>query len=119
MDTFRFLKWEMYENAQQLFTAILKLTKKVPKEFRYEIGSQIIRSALSISLNIAEGCGKRSDKELNRFLEIALGSAYETLACTDTLRRNRFITQVEFEEIQKKIESIVKQIGGFKKKLDV
>lgn len=119
METFQFLKWELYENAQQLLTAILKLTKKVPKEFRYEIGSQIVRSALSISLNIAERCGKRSDKESNCFLEIALGSAYETLARTDTLRRNRFFTQAEFEEIQEKIESIVKQIGGFKRKLDV
>jgi four helix bundle protein len=38
---------------------------------------QILRAVLSISTNIAEGCGKRSSKEFVRFLEIALASAQE------------------------------------------
>jgi len=90
----------------------------LPREFRYELGSQIIRSAFSIILNIAEGSGKISDKELNRFIEIALGSAYETLAAVDSLRRNQLISNNEFEEVFAKIASISNQLGGFKKKLD-
>ncbi len=118
MDKFRFVNWKVYQESQELFTFILKLVKKIPKEYRFELGSQVIRSSFSIILNIAEGSGKSSDKELNRFFEIALGSVYETMAATDTLLHNKFITQDEFANVVQKADSISKQIGGFKKKLD-
>ena len=55
MNKFRFLEWKVYQDSQELFTFILRSTKKLPKEFRFELGSQLIRSALSVVLNIAEG----------------------------------------------------------------
>ncbi len=112
------MEWQVYKDSQELLSLILKLVKKLPKEFRYELGSQIIRSAFSVILNIAEGSGKISDKELNRFIDISLGSLYETLAATDSLRKNKLITENEFEETFGKIVSISNQLGGFKKKLD-
>jgi len=118
MDKFRFLKWEVYCDAKESFSFILKIVKKLPKEYRFELGSQIIRSAFSIILNIAEGSGKISDKELNRFIEIALGSVNELLAATDVLKDNQFITKDEFDEIYKKLYSISNQLGGFKKVLN-
>ncbi len=117
MDKFRFLNWKVYKEAKLLFSIILKTIKKLPKEHRFELGSQIIRSAFSIILNIAEGSGKTSDKELNRFIEIALGSISETLAGVDILKDNGFINDNEFGEIYKKLDSISNQLGGFKKKL--
>ena len=89
----------------------------MPKEYRFELGSQIIRSTLSIILNIAEGSGKISDKELNRFIEISLGSANETLAASDVLKDNNLITLDEFKNIYDRLYSISSQLGGFKKKL--
>ena len=117
MNKFRFLKWEVYKDAKDLFGLILKIVKKLPREFRFELGSQFIRSAFSIILNIAEGSGKTSDKELNRFIDISLGSISELLAAVDVLRDNNFITNTEFDEIFKKLVSISNQLGGFKKKL--
>jgi len=117
MNKFRFLKWEVYKDAKDLFGLILKIVKKLPREFRFELGSQLIRSAFSIILNIAEGSGKTSDKELNRFIDISLGSISELLAAVDVLRDNNFITNTEFDEIFKKLVSISNQLGGFKKKL--
>jgi len=70
-----------------------------------------------IVLNIAEGCGKNSDKDFNRFLDISMGSAYETLTNLDVLQDNGFIDKFIFDDIHKKIESITNQLGGFKKKL--
>ena len=96
----------MYKDAQDLFSFVLKVVDKLPKKYRYELGSQIIRSCFSIILNIAEGSGKITDAELNRFLDIALGSAYETLAATDTFRKNNLITQKEFDFIHEKVSSI-------------
>ena len=118
MDKFRFLKWEVYQDSKKLFSFVLRLVKKLPKEYRFELGSQIIRCAFSIILNIAEGSGKISDKELNRFIEISLGSANELLAAVDVLRDNNFITDDEFNETYQRLNSISNQLGGFKKKLD-
>lgn len=97
---------------------VLKLVKKLPKEYRFELGSQTIRSAFSVVLNIAEGGGRISDKELNRFLDIALGSVYETLAAVDTLKEAGFVPSSDFEHIFKRVNNISDQLGGFKKKLD-
>lgn len=117
MDTFRFRKWKVYDDSQNLFSLTLKIVKELPKEFRFEVGSQIIRSSLSVALNIAEGSGKATDKELNRFLDISLGSLYETLATLDVLRRNDMIDPNRYSEVVDMIEQIASQLGGFKKKL--
>lgn len=117
MQKFKFLSWKVYLDAQDLFSKTILLVNTLPKEYRFELGSQVIRSSLSIVLNIAEGSGKQSDKELNRFIEIALGSAYETLACIDSLYRNKLISKDSFSSIQKQLDEICNQLGGFKKKL--
>lgn len=117
MDKFRFLKWKVYQDAKELFALILEIVKKLPKEFRFELGSQLIRSGFSIILNIAEGSGKSSDKELNRFINISLGSLNETLAAIDTLMSIKLIKEDESKEIFKQINDISNQLGGFKKKL--
>lgn len=96
---------------------IFKAVKELPKEYRFELGSQVIRSGFSIILNIAEGSGKTSEKELNRFLDIALGSVSETFAALDVFRDNGFINQSEFDELSKRLYSISNQLGGFKKKI--
>lgn len=117
MDKFRFLKWKVYQDSKKLFYLVLKLVKRLPKEYRFELGSQIIKCALSIILNIAEGSGKASDKELNRFIEISLGSVNELLAAMDVLRDNGFITDNEFIDAYNELDGISNQLGGFKKKL--
>ena len=117
MKKFRFLEWKVYKDSQELFKIILKTVKKLPKEYRFELGSQIIRSAFSVILNIAEGSGKSSDKELNRYLDISLGSLYEMLASADVLEKNQLITKQKFNEIMDKVQNISNQLGGFKKRL--
>lgn len=113
---FRFLDWKVYDDSQKLFSLVLSVVRDLPREYCFEMGNQIIRSSLSISLNIAEGSGKHSEKEFCRFVDIALGSAYETLACTDALYRNKFIEKNVFDQILKIIEEICRQLGGLKKK---
>lgn len=117
MQKFRFLDWEVYQDAKKLMSLALMIVNKLPREYRYEIGSQIIRSALSVVLNIAEGSGKTSDKETNHFIEIALGSVYETLAGFDVLRDNKLVKDDDFEAVHRMLYSISSQLGGFKKRL--
>ena len=119
MKQFRFRDWKVYKDAQKLFSLLLKIVKRLPKEYRFELGSQLLRSGSSIILNIAEGSGKQSEKELNRFIETALGSSYETMANIDVLRSNSLIEEGDFLISQQMIADICSQLGAFKKKLDL
>lgn len=116
MGNFRFLDWPVYSSSQQLLSAVIEIAKTLPTSYRIEIGSQIVRSSLSVCLNIAEGSGKSSPRELNRFLDISLGSAYETLAGLDALRRNALLSEDAFDSLQTHIDSICRQLGGLRKK---
>ena len=51
--------------------------KDLPDLEKYGLRTQIGRSAISIPSNIAEGCSRSSNKELNRYLEISIGSSFE------------------------------------------
>jgi len=52
-------------------------TEGSPSEQKFVLPSQIIRAAISIPSNIAEGNSRTSDKDKNRFIETALGSCFE------------------------------------------
>jgi four helix bundle protein len=68
------LIWQKgFEIAVQSF----KLIETFPKEERFSLSNQITRAAVSISLNIAEGSSRTSEKDYKRFLELSLGSSFE------------------------------------------
>ena len=68
-------------------------------------------------LNIAEGSAKTSDKDFNRYVENALGSANETVAALEVVLNFKIITSSQFDELLMEVESIAKQLGGLSKKL--
>ena len=75
MKDYRELK--VWHKAHAVALASYRLTKKFPREELYGITSQIRRCAASVAANIAEGCGRSGNAELNRFLQISAGSASE------------------------------------------
>jgi four helix bundle protein len=75
MKNFRDL--HVWRKSHALTLGCYKCTTDFPRHELYGITSQIRRSAASIGANIAEGCGKRSNAEFQRFLVIAAGSASE------------------------------------------
>jgi len=117
MQLFRFLEWPVYREAKELFTIVYKIISKLPQGIKIDLGRQILRSSFSIILNISKGSGKSSDKELNRFFDIAIGSLNETVAGVDVLKDNGLISPEDFELVRQKAESVSKQLGGFKKTL--
>ena len=73
-----FKELRVWSKAHGLTVLIYHLTRGFPREEIYGLTSQVRRSAASIGANIAEGCGRHSDGEMTRFLQIARGSASET-----------------------------------------
>ncbi|PLX22308.1 MAG: diversity-generating retroelement protein bAvd family protein [Marinilabiliales bacterium] len=72
-----FKKLNVWQKGIDLVTSIYKISKNFPSEEKYGLSSQITRAAVSIPSNIAEGSSRFSEKDYFRFLEIALGSAFE------------------------------------------
>ena len=72
-----FKELNVWAKAHQMTICIYQETRCFPKEELYGLTSQLRRAAASIGANIAEGCGRRSDGEFTRFLQIARGSASE------------------------------------------
>lgn len=63
--------------AKEIAIAIYQQTRSFPKEELFGLTSQMRRSAVSISSNIAEGFNRKSRRDFERFLYIALGSCAE------------------------------------------
>ena len=68
---------QVWGKAHQLTLAVYKSTRGFPIEERFGLTSQPRRSSASIAANLAEGCGRRSDGEMARFVQIAMGSGAE------------------------------------------
>ena len=60
-----------------LVTNIYQKTEEFPDSEKYGLVSQIRRSAVSIPSNIAEGYGRNSNGEFQRYLNISMGSLFE------------------------------------------
>lgn len=69
---------DVWRRSHHLALQVYAITKDFPQEERFGLTSQLRRSAISVPANIAEGCGRDTDTELKRFLDIAHGSASET-----------------------------------------
>ena len=94
MKDYKYLVWQ---KVHQLTLDVYKLSAKYPKEEIFNLVSQIKRLSRSIATHIAEGCGRKSDKDFARFLYISFGSAneleYQILLSKDL----NFISPEEFE----------------------
>jgi four helix bundle protein len=115
MKNFRDLK--VWEKSHRLTLSVYKATLKFPKDEMYGLISQIRRSCVSISANIAEGCGRSGDAELARFLQIAMGSAseleYHLLLAHDLM----FLKTSNYEKLNGEVSEIKRMLSSLIQKL--
>ena len=114
-----FRRLEVWRKAHAVTLSVYAATATFPREEVYALTSQIRRCASSIPSNIAEGCGRGSNTDLNRFLHIALGSASELdyqlqLAHELTyLDDERYATlEREIDEVKKMLASLILRIAA-------
>lgn len=113
MKDFRQLK--IWERSHQLVLAIYKATKAFPKEELYGLTSQIRRSSMSVPTNIAEGCGRNTDADFARFLQIAMGSASETEYQLILAHDLGFLPNDSYEKLHADVEEIKRMLVSFLK----
>jgi four helix bundle protein len=75
MQDFRNL--DVWRLANELTLDVYRRTREFPSDERFGITSQLRRASSSIEANLAEGCGRGSDDDFARFVQMATGSASE------------------------------------------
>jgi len=115
MKDFRQLK--VREKSHQLALAIYKETKKFPKEEVYGLTSQIRRASMSIPTNIAEGCGKFTDADFARYLQIAMGSASETEYQLLLSHDLGFLSKTQYDQLNTDVTEIKRMLASLLKTL--
>jgi len=99
MDKFGFEKLEVYQKTLDFIGKIMDVCKKLPAEVRYTIGSNLIRAAVSIANNIAEGSGRRGKREKKQSFNVSQGSCFECIPMITVLLKKKYITQIEFDDL--------------------
>jgi four helix bundle protein len=115
MHNFKELK--VWKAGIQLSKSIFTLTKTFPTDERFGLISQMNRAVVSIPSNIAEGCGRKSDKELHQFLNISLGSAFELETQLIIAREFGYLDDETLNTICNLVTEIQKMIYGLQKSL--
>lgn len=99
--------YEVWQCAHEFVVFVYKeVLPLLPRSEQYELCLQLKRAASSIPLNIDEDCGRFSENDFARFLDIALGSAHETEYCLLLLKDLDFIDYNLFEKASNKIAII-------------
>ena len=112
-------KYKVWQKSHQLVLDVYAITSNFPKEEQFNLVSQINRAAVSIPTNIAEGCGRETQKELIRFLYISSGSAHELeyllfLSIELKIKAVENTTKIlaDIDEIKRMLAALIKKISS-------
>jgi four helix bundle protein len=104
------MAWSWREQS----TALLNTCQK---EEIFGLRSQMTRAAVSIPSNIAEGCGRSSDRHFKNYLETALSSAFELETQLILAKELAMLSSSDVDEFLKALQKEQKQINTLIKKL--
>ncbi len=102
-----FRNQQVWSKSHRFTLDAYRTTRQFPADERFGLTSQIRRACASIGANLAEGCGRRTDADMSRFVQMAMGSASEAeyhlllafdldiLASSDYKRLNGEVTKVK------------------------
>jgi four helix bundle protein len=117
MQSFRNLR--LWEKSHKLTLDIYAFSKAFPRDEMFGLTSQMRRASASIGMNIAEGCCRKGDLEMGRFLQIAMGSAseleYQILLAHDLdYLRNPGYEQLvaQVVDIKRMLSSLMQKVKG-------
>ena len=106
-------KLDIFKSADVLVIRIYQVTKPFPKEELYGLVSQMRRASVSVATNIVEGCGRRTETEFNRFLDIAFGSVRELGYLIDLSARLGYLDEDDTKQLGETYRQCAGALGAF------
>lgn len=107
---FRFEELKVWHLAADLSNEIDQIAKIFPVEERFSLASQMKRAADSVVLNIAEGSTGQTIPEFKRFLDIALRSGIEVVACMYLAQSRNYVSKEIYKKQYDNYEVLCKMI---------
>lgn len=107
----------VWQKADELAYQVYLAVKTFPKDELYGLTGQLRRAVLSVPANIVEGYSRKGDKELSRFLYIALGSLAETEYYLFFAKRLGYLKDADYEKLEKLRAEVGKLLFNFSKKV--
>ena len=107
-----FRKYKVWQDAVDYASRVYKVTAEMPWFEKKGLCDQLQRAVVSISSNIAEGAAKPSDAEFARFLDTALGSAFEVETQLLISKNIGYINTELYENLLLDLNEIERQING-------
>ena len=108
----------IWKKGIEISVDIYKLTSTFPASEKFGLISQMTRCAVSIASNIAEGSSRTSDKDYNRFIEIALGSSFELETQVILAYRFNYITIDQLKAFEEMVMPVQKMSFGLYNSLE-
>jgi len=119
MMPYKFEQLEVWKLSVEYTDLIYILVEKLPHSEEYNLKSQIIRAATSISLNIAEGSTGQTNAEQARFLGMAIRSLIETVACQHLIRHRGYLADDSYlTQAYERSQTLARKLQAFRKSLD-
>jgi four helix bundle protein len=103
---------DAWKRSIDFVVEIYKVTDRFPKEERFGLTSQIRRASVSIAANIAEGAGRRSDREFLQFLSHSQGSTSEVETELLIAHRLGYVDSDEYDGLCRTLDDIGRMITG-------
>jgi four helix bundle protein len=110
MHNFKELK--VWQEARTLVKAVYQLSKAFPDDERFGLTNQVRRSAISIPSNIAEGSGRKTQKDFCHFLYVSQGSSIELEIQLILAMDLEYINEETFSEIESALTTVQKMLNG-------
>jgi len=114
---FRFEELEIWKLAIEYGNELYDVADKFPPKELYGLGSQLRRSAVSISNNIAEGSGASTNKDFRSFLDISVKSTLETVNILYFAKIRKYITEEKRLKLYEEAEKIIRKTRSLKNTL--
>lgn len=114
---FKFEKLDVWQEAIAYADAIYDVTDQFPNKEQFGLISQLTRSAVSVSGNVAEGSGRTSSADFGRFVEIAYGSLMETVSHLTIARRGKYLSDERFQDLYQQAERLARMLSGLRQTL--
>ena len=102
--------WRVYRESIEILGEVQNWSRRLPRGYGW-LADQARRASGSVPLNIAEGLGRPSRAERNRFFQIAIGSVYETAACLEVGLRLGMIPEDRFRVLWDRCDHISRMLG--------
>lgn len=103
-----------WQRADGLFINLHKLTiERFPRYERFELGSQMRRSAFSVAANIVEGCAREHERERLQLLNTARASLAEVGYCLHVAHRLTYLDEEQFTKLDLAVRQVSAPLNGF------